>query len=96
MIKDLPEKLRKLRLQHNFTQKTVARRLNVTSAMISAYEAGDRSPSLDNLKSLAKLYHVSTDYLLGVTQEEGDVLFLNGKLSEAQVQALQIIIDSMK
>ncbi|HAL1390191.1 TPA: helix-turn-helix transcriptional regulator, partial [Escherichia coli] len=46
----------------------VARRLgHANLTMISLFENGHRSPSLKNLQILADLYQVTTDYLLGRT-----------------------------
>ena len=64
MIKDLPQKLKALRVQYGFSQKQVAEKINVSPSIVSGYETGERTPSTENLLSLAYLYNVSTDYLL--------------------------------
>ena len=65
MIKGLPEKLRDLRVKYGFSQKVVAKRLGVSTSIISSYETGERTPSVDNLLQLSYLYQCSTDFLLG-------------------------------
>lgn len=67
MINDLSAKLRDLRTKSNFSQTQIAKKLNVTPGIISAYECGTKSPSLESLVALAQLYKCSTDYLLGLT-----------------------------
>lgn len=49
------------------TQATLAKRVGVTNATISAYEVGARVPSFEVLIKLAQLFHVSTDNLLGIS-----------------------------
>lgn len=67
MIRDLSTKLKDLRIKLGFSQTQIATKLNVTPGIISAYECGTKSPSLESLVALAQLYKCSTDYLLGLT-----------------------------
>lgn len=60
-------RLKVLRKERNYTQKQVADRIGLAVSAISAYESGSRYPSYDVLIKLARIYSVSTDYLLGVT-----------------------------
>ena len=66
MIQGLSKKLTLLRQQNKLSQSEVARRIGISSSAVSAYEADQISPSLETLVKLANLFHVSTDYLLGV------------------------------
>ena len=65
MIKDLPEKLKLLRVKYGYSQKQVADKLNISPSIISGYETGERTPSTDVLLSLSNIYNCSVDYLLG-------------------------------
>jgi transcriptional regulator with XRE-family HTH domain len=96
MIKGLPEKLKELRLQYNYSQKSVADKLNISTSIISGYETGERTPSCDNLLSLARLYHCSTDYLLGNNFEQRTITIDVTELSPEQIQALTILVESLK
>ena len=60
------KRIRKLRLNAVRTQMALSSMLHVSTALISAYELGERKPSLDVLVSLAGRFKVSTDYLLGM------------------------------
>jgi transcriptional regulator with XRE-family HTH domain len=62
---DISDKLKDLRVKNNKTQKEIAAVLNVSVSTIGMYETGKRKPDGEMLKELAKLYKVSTDYLLG-------------------------------
>lgn len=67
MIRNLPNKLKELRINAGYTQTEVAKKIKVSPPIISNYESGIKSPSLESLIALAQLYKCSTDYLLGLT-----------------------------
>lgn len=63
------ERLQDLRKDANMTQKELAGLLKVTKASISSYE-NDKSEPPDTIKiQIAKLFDVSVDYLLGLTNK---------------------------
>ena len=66
MIETIGSRIARLREKHNMSQADLARRLNISRASIQSWECGTNYPSTDNLISLAKLFHVSTDYLLQI------------------------------
>lgn len=59
-------RIRELRLEHGFTQQYVADLLGIDRSNYSKYERGLLSVSADMLVALAKLYDVTSDYLLGL------------------------------
>ena len=60
--------LRKLRENKKMSQKSAAASLGISQALLSHYEKGIRECGLDFLTRAAKFYEVSTDYLLGVSE----------------------------
>lgn len=70
MVFDFGYRLKNLRQQHHLTQTQVANRLNLSKTSISGYKNNVKTPSQDVLIKLAGLYRVSTDYLLGLDDEE--------------------------
>lgn len=64
MPKLLHEKLRKLRLEYNYTQEYVAKYLNMTRQGYAHYEAGLRSPDHQTLLKLSKLYTIDISELI--------------------------------
>lgn len=90
---DLGTNLKNLRVKKNLTQAQLAQKLGITKSVISAYETGLRLPSYDILIHIAKIFNVSTDYLLGV--EKKHEIDLSG-LSEEEVKALLALIEAMK
>lgn len=62
------EIIKKLRIEKDWTQEYVAKKLNISVGALSRYETGMYEPkSLDLVKDFAELFSVSTDYLLGKT-----------------------------
>lgn len=57
--------IKSLRTAQNITQEEFASRINVSKATVSAYENGTRLPSYDVLIKVSKIFHISTDNLLG-------------------------------
>lgn len=58
------ERLKKLRKLNGLSQDDVAKYLNIQRTTISQYESGDLIPPTLNVIKLAKLYNVTTDYIL--------------------------------
>ena len=58
------KKISQLRKQKNMTQKELADMLSVTDKAISRWESGVGNPDLNTLPKIAKIFGVSTDYLL--------------------------------
>lgn len=90
---ELGETLKSLRLRDGMTQAQLAQKLGLTKSVISAYETGLRLPSYDVLIHIAKIFKVSTDYLLGLDmRQEVD---LSG-LTQEEIRALLELIKAMK
>lgn len=62
-------RIRLLREEHDWTQQQVANRLHVHRRTYDAYEAGVTDVPVEILIALARLYNVSTDYLLGESND---------------------------
>lgn len=62
--------IRALREDHDFKQRELAEILNVSQNTYSQYENGVISLTAEHLIKLAQFYHVSVDYLLGLTADK--------------------------
>lgn len=60
------EKLIYLRLSNRYTQKDLARLLNIDRSTYAYYELAKTQPKLEIIVQLLAIYHVSADYLLGI------------------------------
>lgn len=90
---DFGNKLKTLRIRDGYTQAQLAERLGLTKSVISAYETGLRMPSYDVLITVARIFKVTTDYLLGL--ESKHEIDLSG-LSEQEISALLNLIKAMQ
>lgn len=59
-------RLRMLRKQTGVTQKEIAQSLNIDRSTYAYYETDKTNPDLNTLRRMANIFHVSTDYLLGI------------------------------
>lgn len=96
MIFELAKKLRDMRLKSGLSQKEIAEQIGVSPSIVSAYELGERTPSVEVLMSLAALYNCSSDYLLGLKKLAPQRTLDVSGLQEDQIHALQLLIRTMK
>lgn len=61
------QRIRDLREDHDLKQRELAAILNCSQRVYSNYELGQRDIPTDVLIRLSEFYHVSTDYILGLT-----------------------------
>lgn len=74
MKNSLYERIHDLRERSGMTQTDLAMRMGVTRSGVNAWEMGVSKPSLDNLLALSRIFHTTTDYLLGNDNEETIVI----------------------
>lgn len=70
MILTTSERIKELREKNGYTQSSLAKRLSLTRACVNAWEMGISSPSTENLAELSQIFHVSSDYILGISSDE--------------------------
>jgi len=63
------EILRELRESRDLKQSDIAMVLNTTQQVYSRYETGINELPLRHVVTLCRFYHVSADYLLGLSKE---------------------------
>jgi len=61
------DKLARLRKEKSISRKEIASALRIDRTTYGKYELGQRQPSLEVLVELANFFNVTTDYLLGRT-----------------------------
>ena len=64
----LAERMKELRVENKMKQTEVAKAVGVSISAYCSYEYGNRDPQTATLVALAQLYHVSADYLLGISE----------------------------
>lgn len=63
------EKIKNLREDSDLTQTALGKMLNMTQRKVSYLENNTYEPSIEDIKALCLFFHVSADYLLGLTKE---------------------------
>ena len=61
------ERLAEVRRDHNDTQETLAAHLKVSVFTVRSWEQEKSSPAHEILVTICKMYRVSSDYLLGLS-----------------------------
>lgn len=61
---NLSNRLKQLRIKYKYSQKELANILYVKQQTVSKWENTHTTPELDLIIKLAKLYNVTTDYIL--------------------------------
>lgn len=93
MVIGLDMRLKKLREAKGWTQAELGKKMGITRASVNAWEMGISNPSTDYLVELAKIFQVSSDYLLGL--KETSHINVEG-LSVSDVGMVYGLIDRLK
>ncbi|MCZ0756107.1 helix-turn-helix domain-containing protein [Anoxybacillus sp. J5B_2022] len=72
----IAKRLSELRKKKKWSLQYIADQLNIAKSTYAGYESGYRQPSLEAVKELATLFGTSTDYLLGVVDDEQQTIEL--------------------
>ena len=65
----LAQRMRELRKEFDLSQADAAKALGIAMPTYCRYEYNQREPAAPTVLALANLYHVSTDYLFGLSNE---------------------------
>lgn len=71
-------RLRQLMKENGFTQHKLAEVVDVSEPSVYSYYHGFTTPRLDVLVAIAKVFDVTTDYLLGLEDFNAKERFVNG------------------
>ena len=63
------ERVLRLRKQAKLTQRQLGEAVGLSNKAVSTIESGSRGTTIEKLALLAEYFHVSTDYLLGITDD---------------------------
>ena len=68
----LAKRIKKLRLENGLTQRQLAKMANTTPTSVSAYEKGQKTPSIEVLCNIANALETSVDWLCGNLESKGN------------------------
>ena len=99
----LNERIRALRKEHGYSQEQMARKLHLTQGAISQWENGITVPAADQLMTLADVFGITVDELLGREQQEtpppparDEVAALMADLTPDELDQLQMYAEFLK
>ena len=87
------EKIKELREKQGLSQSELARKLGVTRSSVNAWEMGISTPSTTYIVELSQLFKVSTDYLLGLSN---NITLDVSMLSNREIQMLYELVQYFK
>ncbi len=89
----IADRIKFLREESGYTQAELARRLGITRSSVNAWEMGISVPSTQYIIDLAKIFSVSTDYLLEMDASAS--IHLDG-LTPEDMQIVYSLINNLK
>lgn len=87
----LGQRINELRIAMGWSQVQLAEKLSISKQTVSNWENENIQPSIEMLVRIAKLFHVSTDYLLGL--ENAQTINVDGLPKSFIAHLTQIIKD---
>ena len=85
-------KLKELRINKKMKQSELVNLLNLSPSTISLYESDSRKPTPEIITKVADIFHVSTDYLLGISSSKRKYYDLNSKDEKDIQETLENLI----
>ena len=62
--------IKSLREESGITQTSLAKKIGVTRSAVNAWEMGLSIPTAQYIVELSQMFHVSSDYILGLDNQE--------------------------
>jgi len=95
MVNGLGERIRDSRKKRGYSQDKLGNAISVTASAISAYELGERTPSIEILAKIAKILGTSIDYLACGESNTSAHISLEG-LTPSDADAIRVLVNSLK
>ena len=69
MTETMGDRIRMQRARLRMSQAELGKKIGLTVNSVSALESGQVDPKVSKLKAIAEVFDVSTDYLLGLSEQ---------------------------
>lgn len=86
----IPERLVEVRERNGYTRKRLAEELGKPYATITKYENGEREAGSGYLISIAEKFNVTTDYLLGIEDDQSEETKKSPAPAEAETEEVSL------
>ena len=63
------QRIKELRIESKTSQEVLAKAIGVHPSAVSLWESGKNEPKASYIIGLAKFFNVTSDYLLGISEE---------------------------
>lgn len=70
MLPILSIRIKELRKERKWSQKELGEKVDVSESFISKVESGKKQPSREVTAKIAEVFNITTDFLLGLSDEE--------------------------
>ena len=91
MISVIGERLAEVRKDHGDTQQSFAMKMNVTKYTVSSWEQEKSEPNHEMLVKICRLYGISSDYLLGLSNV--DPAYIRSKAENLSADEFSLLKD---
>ena len=71
-MENIGKRIERLLEKNNISQRELASRIDLDESIVSRIIKGERTPKSDVLANIATALHTTSDYLLGIENEEFD------------------------
>ncbi|HHT7239762.1 TPA: helix-turn-helix domain-containing protein [Bacillus cereus] len=94
MLPTLSIRIKKIRKERKWSQKELGEKVDVSESFISKVESGKKQPSREVTAKIAEVLNVTTDYLLGrsedpeINEQENNIVTEEGKNILALIESL--------
>ena len=78
-------RLKECREKIGISKQEAARRIGISQPAYLRYESGDRKPSLQMTKEIAKILNTSVDYLIGESDDNNPILLEVNKKEDKEL-----------
>ncbi|MFR4978304.1 MAG: helix-turn-helix domain-containing protein [Butyricicoccus sp.] len=86
-------RIRDLRKEHELSQQELAKQLGVNQTAVSQWERGVTTPSSTVMVDLCKLWNVTPDFLLGLSDEK--IASTMEQVDAKELQLLKDLVDQL-
>ena len=92
MIHNIGERIKYLRDKAGYTQTYLAKKLGISRSAVNGWEMSIATPSLSNVVELARIFNVSSDYLLCLDNRMlVDISTLSSDKQEAVIRLMECL-----
>lgn len=77
-----------LRQTNGYSQVEISRKLNISRSLVSMYESGERTPTIEGLETIADFFNVDIDYLTGRSKYSTRIINMDNEKVSATIPVL--------